>query len=242
MKAVRTEIKKIKEDKQEEFDNEMKGMKKEMKKLTDKITEMESGQIVNDMKQLQDEVQSLSSKYSDVVKTGAAVINTGNSGSSVDTSVRNVRVEVHEALDRDKRKNNLVIFGLDETLSLSEIKVKISDAIVATGLQDVEGIKFVGRIGKEEAAKTRPYRIEVGNSDIKRSIMLGTNKLKADPAFARVYIRPDQTKLQQKIDRELRTKLKELQDAGKSAARINNGEIVEFVDGIKQVLFKPADN
>ena len=57
------------------------------------------------------------------------------------------------------------------------------------------------------------------------------------PLFEEIFVVPDLTKLQQEEDKKLRDKLKEIRESGRKQAKIEKGEIVEEVEGKKEVLF-----
>jgi hypothetical protein len=110
-----------------------------------------------------------------------------------------------------------------------------------TGVTEMGEIKFMGRIGKLGGqVSCRPYRVVIGEGEIRREILKGSSKLKQVSGLENIYVSPDLTKVQQAEDKNLRKKLKEIREAGEREAKIAQGKIVKWTDNQVQVLYEPS--
>src|SRR5277367_6584564 len=130
-------------------------------------------------------------------------------------------------MERDKRKNNAVIMGLNENLSDTETKDFLEGMFCK--IMDNERSKFEvkGRIGKT-GDKCRPLRIEFEEPVYKRGILKKANTLKQESKYERIYICPDLTRKQQEEDKTLRDKVKEFRNQGMVGVKINRGCVVKM--------------
>src|SRR3989442_15652517 len=183
---------------------------------------------------MKDEIKDIRKTYSDMVQ--------GNSASGADTVAnslnipnRTIKVEVSEVMEREKRKNNLVILGIEETNDEFATKEKLKNIINALGA-DENKIKYYGRVGRVgQGTKARIVRVTCEDAETKRNFLKSANKLKTMEGFANVYVALDLTKVQQTQDKNLREKLKDIRLTHKDA-KINNREIVIFDNGNRKVL------
>jgi len=137
-----------------------------------------------------------------------------------------------ELQERERKKNNLIIFNLPEATEGS-----INDRIEADnkkltemrGLMDLEKrptepIKLV-RLGRT-SNKPRPLVVSFSSSDIGvKYNMLGNAKNLRNSIYSKVSIRPDLTKMQQINSKSLREELLRRRDAGEDVV-IRKGIIV----------------
>src|ERR1700759_4269144 len=130
-------------------------------------------------------------------------------------------------MEREKRRNNLVIFRVEETDDENLTKIKINEIVAAVGV-NVEKVKYFGRVGRKvTGAKPGVVRIVCEDAETKRSILKGANRLKVVEGFGRIYVSMDLTKEQQLNDKKLRDKLKEIRVQHREV-KINNGVIILF--------------
>ena len=80
--------------------------------------------------------------YSEILSSG---IGAEASLGSLNVPVRNIKVEVSEVMEREKRKNNLVIFGIEETHDEMATREKVNAIINVVGLEESK-IKYFGRV------------------------------------------------------------------------------------------------
>src|SRR2546425_2484360 len=217
---------------------ELGALKQELKdfvKVKEQKEEKESEKVEGQFDEIKTEIKNIRKSYSDTLVSGNAV--TGELVRSNTTAQnRDIKVEVSELLERDKRKNNLVIFGIEETNDEFVTKDKVKEIVRAVGLEENK-IKYFGRVGRMvPGAKPRIVRVVCEDSETKRKFLKESNRLKSMEGFANKYVAMDLTKVQQVQDKNLREKLKEFRVRDKDA-RINNGEIVLFADGDRKVLY-----
>jgi len=182
---------------------------------------------------LKDEIESLKKSYADMV------VATRSEGEGNERSANNnkiMQMEVSEAMEREKRRYNLVIFGLEETGDELATKRKVKEIENIVGIEEGK-VKYFGRVGRlVSSGKARAVRIVCEDAEAKRSFLKGANKLKESEGYQRVYINQDLTKVQQGNDKKLRDKLKEIRQTHREA-KISNTEIVIFENGNRKVLF-----
>ena len=147
--------------------------------------------------------------------------------SQVRKTVMVVKEDVEEALEIERRKINLVFHGVPETDA--EHDIELVAEILGTGLHMDFGVLSRYRMGKLDESKPRPLRIVVKSLDGKKEILSRAKDLKNVENFKRMSILPDLTRKQQKVDKELRTKLKKFREQGESTAKIKYGKIVKNV-------------
>jgi PHD-finger len=118
---------------------------------------------------------------------------------------RKLEVQMREVLERDKRRNNLVVMGLGEEEE-EQVTGKLIEKIIDELMPEVQvGFKIVGRIGKK-GEKARPVRIEVVEPAHKRRILSRAKNLKGIDEFKAIYVVADLTRVQQEEERTKREK------------------------------------
>ena len=89
---------------------------------------------------------------------------------------REFQVRLTEAMERDKRKNNVVIRGLNENLSDTETKDFLEEMFCKIMVNERSNFEVKGRIGKT-GDKCRPLRIEFEEPVYKRDVLKKANTL-----------------------------------------------------------------
>jgi len=200
----------------------------------DEIAVISSDNVGSKIEEIKEEISVMKKSYSDMVK--GTDVGLGTSISLTNAPSRTIKVEVSEVMEREKRKNNLVIFGIEETNDEMATKDRLKVIVNALELEESK-IKYVGRVGRYvEGSRARIVRVECNDSETKRKFLKGANKLKTMEGFNNIYISLDLTKIQQAQDKLLREKLKEHRLVHKEA-KINNGEVVIFENGSRKTLF-----
>lgn len=149
---------------------------------------------------------------------------------------RNMQIQITEAMERDKRKNNLVLMGIPEQ---KEDLVGYIEEIIKESTGGTAIFEIVGRVGKSEITdKTRPLRILMEDPVARRRILKGASSLKTKKDFDKIYIVPDHTRKQQEQDKILRDKVKQFRAEGKTGVKISKGEVIQIRGEEKEVLFK----
>lgn len=155
---------------------------------------------------------------------------------------KEIREQMYEVMEREKRKNNLILVGVEEGLD-DQIEKEVVEKIIETLVPETKvKIEIMGRIGRKEQnriggeMRPRPLRLNVQDFDDRKRLLSRGKKLK-DSEFAQVFVVPDLTRMQQEEDKIIRDKLKEFRNTGRRNVKIIKGEIVEEDGGQRNVLF-----
>lgn len=132
-----------------------------------------------------------------------------------------------EAEERQRRANNIMIFGLPETMvgSLAE-RVKldednIQELFSETGVAEISPIS-ARRVGKIVEGQCRPLKVEMQRSaDVQRVLRSG-RRLRNSSRYRRVFVSKDLTKLQQEEARNLRSEMKQRRELGEDVVIFRN--------------------
>ena len=222
--------------------SEIRDNLKKIENMKDSEEELTKGTVINEIGDIKVQLGDLRKKYSDVTRVEGAEGSVVIRPQQV-SNARTIQLEVSEVMEREKRKNNLVIFGIEETNDENITKSKVDDIITAVGV-DISKVKYFGRVGRRTlgtGGKARIVRVVCEDLETRRSVLKGSNKLKATEGYERTYIAPDLTKSQQEADKKLRDRLKVIRVQYKDA-KINNGEIINIENGNRTVLVPKLEN
>ena len=140
--------------------------------------------------------------------------------------------------DFEKRKMNLIVFGLPEQekqLDLVTKKQMDKDTItniiqdeLKVALSPRTGISNASRLGVRQEGKTRPLKIEFLDINAKRDVLTKAKNLRKSTAdiAKKLYINPDLNKDQLKAEKILREKMWERRSNGENVI-IRRGAIVK---------------
>ena len=170
--------------------------------------------------------------------------------SKVDGRIKGIQDDVVESLEIEKRRGTLIFHGVKESKqddSASHPDVKNPDTLmieeilrVRFKLDPSRHIEEVSRIGKYVDCKTRPIRIKVRSMDSKTELLRRAKELKDITEFKCIFISPDLTQKQQKVDKDLRDHLKKFRGEGQDNVRIKSGKVVKKRTGGAGNSFLPA--
>jgi hypothetical protein len=167
------------------------------------------------------------------------------------TKDREMQQKMIEMMEREKRRNNLIIRGINESNECDE-NGEVDRLIEALVEEVTIKYEIVGRVGRVEKvggeSRSRPLRIRIEDVEHKRRLLSRGKSLKEskDEGLRRIYVAPDLTRIQQEEDKKLRDKLKEVRGEGKRSenerknVKIVRGEIVREENGVREVLFSLA--
>jgi hypothetical protein len=219
-----------KENWQEDMSKMRSEIKGDLKKVREELSEIKKGvpsgergtNDGDDFKKLEKEMNDMKTEMDSQVRKTVMV----------------VKEDVEEALEMERRKMNLVIHGVPETDAEQDIE-QVAE-ILGTGLHmDFERhVATLVRIGKFEENKSRPLRMVVKSLDGKKEILSRAKELKNVEQFKKMFISPDLTRKQQRVDKELRTELKKFREQGEDTAKIRYGKIIKNVSGKEIVLYQ----
>ena len=254
MGDLRLEVKEMKEmmGKLNKMGSVVENNKKELRELNLRIRKVEETEKEMEVKKGQfvlKEFENIKQSFKGIVKE-QELEREAEREKELKVKDRVMQQKMIEMLEREKRRNNLIIRGLTESTDCDE-NAEV-DRIMETLVEEVTiRYRIVGRVGrqeKEDKTRCRPLRIRVEDLEQKRRLLAVARgkKLKEakDDTLRRVYIAPDLTRMQQEEDKKLRDKLKELRGDGKKdeSERKNikiiiKGEIVCEINGVKKVLY-----
>ena len=138
---------------------------------------------------------------------------------------------VDEYLDRERRKSNLIIYGVPESTGSTDER-KLNDNTYIKNLvhsefnlDTIEITKCV-RLGKRAEGKIRPVQITLTDRYVRGRILRNAKSLRNSTSYQNVYISPDQTPKEREASKLLRQELRRRKDTGESNLIIRRGKIV----------------
>ena len=143
-----------------------------------------------------------------------------------------------EMYEQEKRKNNVVIFSLDEQdQELTKMDILKKEKLMVTALftdmklldpTDDKIDMRISRIGAYNTDKIRPLKVMLNNTDVKNQILSAAKNLKGKKRWKKVSIASDLTKTQQQLAKKKREELATL------AAKKNSERSTDEIDqGVK---------
>ena len=150
---------------------------------------------------------------------------------------------INEIQDRQRRKANLIVFGLPESEKEDRNEKNVEEtekfeALCKDNLGLKTKVKTATRLGPfaDNQARPRPIERTVQSQDCRNKILKAAIKLKdtEDDIAKKIFINKDMTLLErtedQKLRKERNTKIKQFQQSGDVAARwvIRRGKVVNL--------------
>lgn len=137
------------------------------------------------------------------METGSRKEGVKGSDGSITCSRREIRMEVAEEWERERRRNRLVLMGIPEVGEDGGGNEMVQE--VMKGLMYGEKVDYqvLGRIGKK-GLRARPIRVMVVQREQKRTILSRAKELKKIEGLQRVFVMPDLTREQQEEDFRIR--------------------------------------
>ena len=180
---------------------------------------------------------------------------------SIEKTIKsNVKSSISESIaekeDIDYRKYNLIVYGLPEPTNINQAEVWDTDAKIEEDIKTIEkiikdelgvgmsprnGIRDARRLGMKKAdKKARPLRICFDDIEVKRDVLNSAKQLRKSktPVCKNLYINPDLTEKQRKIEAELRTEMWKRREKGENAI-IKKGKIVITSSDVKKTRSVP---
>ena len=117
-----------------------------------------------------------------------------------DNAMRKLAAE--EEVEKKKRENNIIVYGLTEDIQSSDCSKEF--LLIAEDLQLKPKILEVYRLGKiREDNKPRPLKIRLDSKFIREKILANAHKLKNNGKYNKVYLKPDLSLKERKLQNEL---------------------------------------
>ena len=198
-------------------------MKDIMKGLGERMVKMEDEQNKK-MKEFGEQINRIEGKIEEKIKE-----NMKNSETDIMLKLNH---EMEEKLERFKRRNNLIIYGLPECKNGDEderLRVDTSRIDKLFRELEVNALKInIQRLGNKITEKPRPIKIELENEATKYKILKKAGKIKtiSEEELKQIIISGDMTLKQRELDKILREELKERRLKGEKNIKIKNGKIV----------------
>ena len=223
-----------------------KAMRNHAKLVTQSLKEQEVA-VDNQTKLLERSIRELHNQktsYADMVKGTcsevvdkvSAKISSIPQGQSAQTEPRNMigisRV-FDDFLDKDRRKNNLVIHNLPETAGLSKEDRSthdmrlFQDLIKETFLMNVAVARSF-RVGKSVEGRDRLLIVTLETPGVKQDILRLAPQLRSSEKYGNIYITPDLTPAEREAAKKLRDELSARRKAGEVNLTIRRGKIVKM--------------
>ena len=210
---------------------EMIQLKQKQDKLEKKMKDIEKKINVNerDFSELKKTVEVNSDKIDKVgeeMERNASVAQPSVSSElNRETLQKQIKEEVNEIVEREKRKFRIVITNLtQEEDSLGEVQskvIKLLDTLSVTEESIVQVIQLKDK---------RFVSVELKNTEIKGEIIRKARRLKNNTQYEDVYIRPDLTYKQRKEGQKLREELKLRTQRGESNLIIRRGQLIKVLE------------
>jgi len=206
------EVLKIREELREVKEGEVKKIREELRQVKEAKTGESGVKEREKMEKLQKEMGEMRTEIE----------------SKVCNTVKHMKEDVDEAMEIERRKDNIIIHGVPETDAEQDID-EVAE-MFGTGLKlDFDRhMDRMHRIGKLVEGKPRPIRVMLKTKvDGKKEILSRAKQLKDHDKFKRMFISPDMTRKQQERDHNLRYHLKQIRESGETEATIRFGKIVK---------------
>ena len=129
----------------------------------------------------------------------AATTSTATDGKDLASALKRSRnAELIETQERQKRENNIIIYGIGETLASENVPLNVQDKeFISSLLETIEADvtpKLIIRLGQANDQTNRPVKVVLNTTADKRKIMTNLNKLKnAEQTYRFLSVRDDYT-------------------------------------------------
>ena len=185
-------------------------LEKSVSDLSVKINEL-STQEINLKKQIEDSSSAISAAKVAMEKPVTT---------SIDPTLR----AMEEMADRERRKNNVVIYNLKEGGNHEADKDSVS--VLLNSILDCQlNVTKLFRLGSK-SHKDRPLLIGFECEEFKTKVLAAAPKLRSSTQFPNVYISHDRTKSEQQHHKALVVELLQRRNRGEQNLVIRNGKII----------------
>ena len=147
------------------------------------------------------------------------------------SQIRDIEVKL-EKLEKEKRKNNLIIYNLQESDSKVPLQRYRDDEIHMKKIFEQElhrknfNIVKIIRLGRKTEDVRRPTLVELGSEKEKMDILVHAKEMRHSTEYPKLYINRDLTADERLKEKNLRDQLREKRREGQNDYIIRNGRIV----------------
>ena len=185
--------------------------------LYEKIKKLEESnkELVNKNVELTKELNEIKGKSQSTINVSSWANVVGRNIKKTEEQLVVVNAAINEQRDRDKRKKNVLIFGLPES--------NANAAPIDRNTEDKEKVEklfddinsstkpsFVKRLRSRNQDKPGPLLVVLSDQSERNPLLISAKKLRNLQQYKSVYISPDLTEAERLQDRELRKKRDEL--------------------------------
>ena len=180
-----------------------------------KILQYVSENINENSKSLSISTKKLKS-YADVLESKQSDIANNTSVTSIKTIKSTIKNVIRENKFREDRSKNVIIFGVEEMYDEKDLPNHVEQ--VESVMNTIEGrsecehrifVHHVARIGEKSPGKTRPIRVTLTEKYMVHDTLKYCKMLRGTKKYKNVYISMDRSPEQQKVHKELITRLKQ---------------------------------
>ena len=145
--------------------------------------------------------------------------------------MQNISKVFDDFLEKDKRKNNLVIHNLPESegdtfAERADKDTRLFQDVVKDTFRMNASVSKVYRVGKVMEGKPRLLIVTLATPGVKGDILRLAPQLRNSNAWGNIYITPDLTKAEREAARKVREELASRKAAGESNLTIRKGKVV----------------
>ena len=181
-----------------------------------------------------DIVKGACSDVLDKVSAKVSSIPQITSNQMANKEIQNVAQIFDDFIDKDKRKNNIVVHNLPEATG-SSAKEKIEKDVLLFQEMAKESfhlnvaVNKGFRVGKVLPNKARLFIITLDTPGVKHDLLRLAPQLKGTDKWSNIYLTPDLTKAEREVAQKLREELAARRATGESNITIRKGKIVSTV-------------
>ena len=137
-------------------------------------------------------------------------------------------------LDKEKRKSNLVVHNLAESVGESYAEIVEQDVkkfvdIIKDALSLHVRVVRAFRVGKKSQTKPRLLIVCTDNVEVKTDVLKMAPQLRQNALYSNIYITPDLTWREREEGRKLRDELARRREAGEENLIIRRGKIIQLL-------------
>lgn len=151
------------------------------------------------------------------------------------SSTSHIADAMNQYFDRERRKQNLVIFGLPESEGSNSSDRNMLDASAFSRLVSsqfkIENITIVktAHLGRINPEKPRPLLVSLSDSSSRRYLLQNSKILRGNPEYNKVYISPDLSPKEREANKKLQIELRQRRQGGETNLIIRKGKIVSKI-------------
>ena len=193
-------------------------------------------------------VKSSCSVLTDVVEerlNGLSVINAQLPAHKSPTS-RDIQETVSTVLDKERRKLNVVVFNLPESVPADGVTREAKDLnkfkdIIKENLKLIIKASKCYRVGKMQENRPRLLIVSMDDLTSKQELLRMSSQLRQTEQWSKLFINPDQTPAEREAHRQMRQELARRRAAGEQDIGIRKGSIVKLKSG-EGLMSKPISS